>query len=115
EVLFSFKAIYHLRKYLMNRLDNVDALFITERKQYRRLSNRGIQREIRIIAENAKLEKRVSPHVLRHSFATITLNNGGDIVAIQHLLSHSDPGTTQRYAVLSDERKREQYKKYFVQ
>ena len=115
EVFFSFKALYHLKKYLMSRLDTEKALFITERRPYRRLSNRGIQREIAIIAKRAGLDKRVSPHVLRHTFATLTLNNGADIVAVQHLLGHADPATTQGYAVLSDEKKREQHRKYLVQ
>ncbi|PGT89229.1 site-specific tyrosine recombinase/integron integrase [Bacillus sp. AFS040349] len=115
EVYFSFKAIYHLRKYLMNRLDDEQALFVTERKPFRRLSHRGIQREIGIIAKEAKLEKMVSPHTLRHTFATLTINNGADLVAVQHLLGHSDPSTTQGYAVLSEERKRQAHKKYLVQ
>lgn len=115
EVYFSFKAIYHLRKYLMTRLDDEQALFITERRPYRRLSHRGIQREIGIIAIEAKLEKKVSPHTLRHTFATLTLNNGADLVAVQHLLGHSDPSTTQGYAVLSEERKRQAHRKYLVQ
>lgn len=115
EVFFSFKAIYHLKKYLMNRLDDEPALFITERQPYRRLSGRGIQREVEKIAKQANLQKNVSPHTLRHTFATLTLNNGADLVAVQHLLGHSDPATTQGYAVLSDERKREQHKRYLVQ
>lgn len=115
EVFFSFKAMYHLRKYLLSRQDEIEALFITERKPCRRLGHRAIQREISQIAKQARLEKRVSPHTLRHTFATLTLNNGADIVAVQHLLGHSNPATTQGYAVLSDERKREQYKKYLVQ
>ncbi|MCM3413506.1 site-specific tyrosine recombinase/integron integrase [Metabacillus litoralis] len=115
EVYFSFKAIYHLRKYLMNRLDDEQALFVTERRPFRRLSHRGIQREIGIIAKEAKLEKRVSPHTLRHTFATLTINNGADLVAVQHLLGHSDPSTTQGYAVLSEERKRQAHRKYLVQ
>lgn len=114
-VYLSFKALFHLKKYLKERDDNVDALMATERKPYRRLSKRGIQREIGIIAKNAGLDKKVSPHTLRHTFATLTLNNGADIVAVQHLLGHSSPSTTQTYAVLSDERKREQHKKYLVQ
>jgi len=115
EVYFSFKAMYYMRKYLMNRLDNEEALFITERKPYRRVGHRAIQREIGKIAELAGLEKKVSPHTLRHTFATLTLNNGADIVAVQHLLGHSSPSTTQGYATLSDARKREQHKKYLVQ
>lgn len=115
EVYFSFKAMYHLRKYLMSRIDQDEALFITERKPVRRVGNRAIQREIGKIAFQAGLEKKVSPHTLRHTFATLTLNNGADIVAVQHLLGHSNPSTTQGYAMLSDARKREQHKKYLVQ
>ncbi len=115
EVYFSFKAMYHLRKYLMNRTDKEEALMVTERKPHRRVQHRAIQREISKIAKLAGLEKKVSPHTLRHTFATLTLNNGADIVAVQHLLGHSDPSTTQGYAVLSDERKREQHKKFLVQ
>lgn len=115
EVYLSFKAMYHLNKYLKSRSDDCEALMITERKPYRRLSRRGIQREIKIIAKNAGIEDKVSPHVLRHTFATLTLNNGAELVAVQELLGHSSPDTTLRYARITEERKREQHKKYLVQ
>ncbi len=115
EVFFSFKAIYHLRKYLMNRVDDEPALFVTERKPYRRLSRRAIQRTIKIIAQRAGIEKNVHPHVLRHTFATLTLNNGADLSTVQAILGHVNPVTTQVYAKLMDERKREQYRRYLVQ
>jgi integrase/recombinase XerD len=115
EVYFSFKAMYHIKKYLMTRLDNEAALFVTERKPYRRLSNRGIQREIGIIAESAGLHKRVSPHTLRHTFASLTLNNGAELAAVQQLLGHESPATTQIYAQYTEEKKRDQHKKYLVQ
>ncbi|UII56697.1 tyrosine-type recombinase/integrase [Cytobacillus spongiae] len=114
EVYFSPKAMYHLRKYLMNRTDLEEALMITERKPYRRLSKRGIQREIAKIAQQAGLDKRISPHTLRHTFATLTLNNGADIAAVQALLGHEDPATTQIYAQLTEEKKRETHKKFLV-
>ncbi|WP_370222021.1 site-specific tyrosine recombinase/integron integrase [Cytobacillus sp.] len=114
EVYFSPKAMYHLRKYLMGRADDEDALMVTERKPYRRLSKRGIQREIGIIAKQAGLEKKISPHTMRHTFATLTLNNGADIAAVQALLGHEDPSTTQIYAQLTEEKKRETHKKYLV-
>jgi len=115
EVYFSFKAVFHLKKYLNNRKDAHPALFVTERKPFRRLSKRGFQREIKLIAESAGIQKKVHPHVMRHTFASLTLNNGADLSTVQTLLGHSNPGTTQIYAQLSDTRKREQYKKYLVQ
>ncbi|TYS46767.1 site-specific tyrosine recombinase/integron integrase [Bacillus infantis] len=114
EVYFSFKAMYHLRKYLGTRTDDCEALMVTHRKPYRRLTKRGIQREIAAIAKNAGLQSKVSPHVLRHTFASLTLNNGAEITAVQELLGHSSPDTTLRYARITEERKREQHKKHLV-
>lgn len=115
EVYFSFKAMYHLKKYLKSRPGECEALLTTERKPYRRLSGRGIQREVAKIAKLAGLEEKVSPHVMRHTFATLTLNNGAELVAVQELLGHSSPDTTLRYARITEERKREQHKKFLVQ
>lgn len=115
EVYLSFKALYHLKKYLKSRNDECEALFITERKPYRRLSNRGIQREVKKVASKVGLANKVSPHVLRHTFATLTLNNGAELVAIQELLGHSSPDTTIRYARITEERKHEQHRKFLVQ
>lgn len=115
EVYFSFKAMYHLRKYLLTRNDITPSLFVTERKPHRRLSRRGIQLEINKIAAAAGLSKHVTPHTLRHTFATLTLNNGADLVAVQELLGHENPATTQIYANITAERKREQHRKFLVQ
>ena len=114
EVYFSPKAMYHLKKYLNERDDDCEALMVTERKPIRRLCKRSIQREIKKIASYAGLAHKVSPHVLRHTFATLTLNNGAELVAVQELLGHSSPETTLRYAKITEERKREQHKKYLV-
>lgn len=114
EVYLSYKAMYHLKKYLNSRTDDSEALMVSERQPYGRLSKRGIQREIKQIAKNAGLESKVSPHVLRHTFATLTLNNGAELVAVQELLGHSSPDTTLRYAKVSEERKRQQHKQYLV-
>ncbi|WP_059049040.1 tyrosine-type recombinase/integrase [Paenibacillus senegalimassiliensis] len=115
EVYFSFKAMYHLDRYLSSRSDDCEALMVTERRPFRRLSRRGIQREIDVIAKAAGLAGKVSPHVLRHTFATLTLNNGAELVAVQELMGHSDPQTTLRYARITEERKREQHKRFLVQ
>lgn len=115
EVLFSFKAIYHLNKYLKSRTDDCEALFVTERKPSRRLSPRAIEREIEKIAKNAGIKKKVTPHTFRHTFGSLTLNNGAELAAVQAMLGHADPATTQIYAQITDEKKREQYKKFLVQ
>lgn len=115
EVFFSEKSFYHLRKYLMQRADNEDALFITHRKPYRRVSNRAIQREIGIIAKRTGLSKRIHPHVLRHTFATDLLNNGADLALVQALMGHDDPATTLVYTNISDERKRQAHRQYHAQ
>lgn len=115
EVYLSWRAMHHLKKYLFNRLDDEPALFVTERKPYRRLSKRGIQREIEKIGKKANLQKSVHPHVLRHTFATLTLNNGASLAAVQAFLGHEDASTTQIYAQLTNEKKREEYRKYLVQ
>lgn len=115
EVYLSYKAMYHLKKYVMSRLDDDPALFITERRPYRRVSNRAIQRAISIIADRSGVEKNVHPHTMRHTFATLTLNNGADLSSVQALLGHSDPATTQVYAQVSEAKKREAYRKHLVQ
>lgn len=114
-VYFSFKAAYHLKKYLMRRTDNVNALFVTERRPYRRLSEKGIQREVKVIANRSEVKKNVHPHIFRHTFATLMLNNGADLVAVQGLLGHTDPATTQIYATMTDERRKQSHKQYLVQ
>ena len=115
EVYLSYKALYHMKKYIMNRSDDDPALFITERRPWRRVSNRAIQREIKKIADRSGVQKNVHPHTMRHTFATLTLNNGADISSIQALLGHTDPATTQVYAQITSEKKKEAYRKHLVQ
>lgn len=85
-VYFSHKAFYHLKKYLMARTDNETALFVTERRPYHRLSNRGIQREIGKIASRTGIKKSIHPHTLRHTFAQRLVDNGADLSSVQGLL-----------------------------
>lgn len=114
-VYFSFKAKFYLEKYLENRKDDSDALFVTERKPHDRLGKRSIQRELEKIARNVVLSKKLTPHVMRHTFATLLLNNGAEISAVQRLLGHSNPGTTQTYAQMSKDNIKVQHNKFLVQ
>lgn len=115
EVFFSWKAAYHLKKYLARRKDMEPALFVTKRNPVRRLSSRAIQKEFKKISSRRGVEKKLHPHIMRHTMASLTLNNGANLEVVQSLLGHANPGTTQIYAQLNSGRRKEQYQKYLVQ
>lgn len=114
-VYLSFKALYHLNKYLNNRTDDCDSLFITLRKPYRAVGNRAIQREIDKIESRVSISKKLTPHVMRHTFAQLSMDAGIELADLQHLMGHSNPGTTLIYSNVSEERKQQAFKKYHVQ
>lgn len=114
-VYLSFKALYHLKKYLISREDVEEALFVTERKEYRRMGHRAIQREIGKVELASNISKKLHPHVMRHTFATLSTDAGIDLADLQHLMGHSSPSTTLIYANVSEERKQAAFKKYHVQ
>lgn len=114
-VPISYKAKVHIQKYLLSRQDDCEALFVTYRKPTRRLGRRAIEREIAKIGVQAGLKKHIFPHLIRHTTATLMLNNGAQLAAVQNLLGHSSPATTQVYLDVSDQYIQEQYRKHFVQ
>ena len=83
------------------------ALFLNARGG--RLSRQGCWKSLKGHAERAGLQARVSPHTLRHSFATHMLDGGADIRVVQELLGHASLATTQVYTLVSDARLREVY------
>jgi len=106
--------------YLAARLDNLPPLFLSYSRNniagtggdYRRLTSRSIQRLISKYARLAGITKHVSPHTMRHSFATDLLMNGADIRSVQSMLGHSSISTTQVYTHVTDEHLREVYEKF---
>lgn len=106
--------------YLSARIDNLPPLFLSYSRNnisstggdYRRLTSRSVQRIISKYARLAGITKHVSPHTMRHSFATDLLMNGADIRSVQSMLGHSSITTTQVYTHVTDEHLREVYEKF---
>ncbi len=109
-VFVSEEAAVRIQAYLDKRQDNTRPLFIrySGNKQinlsgnYYRLTARSIQRLVARYALLAGITKHVSPHTLRHSFATDLLMNGADLRSVQAMLGHSNISTTQIYTHVTD-------------
>lgn len=111
-VFINATAQVHVRKYIMSRLDECDALFVTERKPIRRMGRRSIQREIDKIMEQSGLQKNVFPHLIRHTFATHMINAGMPLNVLQEILGHDSPETTLIYASIDNKTIEHEYRKY---
>ena len=86
-----------------------DYLFLN--KDGDKLSDRYVRKIIDDIIVKASISMHVSPHMLRHTFATGMLNNGADLVSVKDLLGHESLNTTSIYTHVSDEKIREIYNK----
>jgi len=107
------KAIEALRAYLENGRPRLVGIR-PERRVFVNLRGGGLSRQglykiVRRHARTAGLEQRMSPHTLRHTFATHLLSGGCDLRSLQEMLGHADIGTTQIYTHLSTERLRDVY------
>ena len=96
------------RPYLI-RNEEEEALFVNVNGT--RLTRQGFWKIVKYYKEQAHIEKDITPHVLRHSFATHLLQNGADLKAIQTMLGHSDISSTQVYMQFQDPGIKNEYKK----
>jgi site-specific recombinase XerD len=123
-VFVSSSAADKLQTYLSSRRDDLPALFVNVSKHaansgtqkvdsnFRRLTPRSVQRLVQKYSKLAGITKHVSPHTMRHSFATDLLMNGADIRSVQAMLGHSDISTTQVYTHVTDQHLKEVHERF---
>ena len=116
-VFISDEAKKCVKDYLKARKDMSDGLFVhvgkeVVGKQVNPLTKRTVERIVKQYAIKAGISKRVTPHMLRHCFATDLLGNGADIRSVQALLGHSSLITTQIYTHVTDKHLRDIHKRY---
>lgn len=119
-IFISDDAVSWVSKYLDKRTDTLQPLFInhsggnkaTTDGNYKRLSARSVQRMVARYAKLAGITKHVSPHTLRHSFATDLLMNGADLRSVQAMLGHSNIATTQIYTHVTDPHLKDVHNKF---
>ena len=120
-VFLSDTARNAIKAYLKERKDFDDAMFIQYGKIHKkeevknkelRLTSRSVQRIIKRYATIAGITRKVTPHTMRHSFATDLLSNGADLRSVQALLGHANIATTQIYTHVTDKHLRDIHKKF---
>ncbi|MFC1781031.1 tyrosine recombinase XerC [Planctomycetota bacterium] len=108
----ALQTIQHYMEYRNRRAQNnsnFDSKVLFVNKHGRRLSTRSVRRKMDKYLKMAGLDPAISPHTLRHSFATHMLNNGADLRSVQELLGHQSLSTTQVYTHLTTTRLKEVY------
>lgn len=119
-IFISSQAADWLNRYMNERHDQFQPLFIhfsgtqneSENGMYARLTARSVQRLIKRYTRAAGITKDVTPHTLRHSFATDLLQNGADLRSVQGLLGHANVSTTQIYTHITDQQLRSVHESY---
>ena len=107
------KAINSIREYVEERnikgLGNNKALFLN--KSGKRITDRSVRRIVLKYIKDTSIKERISPHTLRHSFATHLLNRGADLRSVQELLGHKNLSTTRIYTHVTMDRLKSVYDK----
>jgi site-specific recombinase XerD len=120
-VFLTESAKRSIKEYLKKRTDMEEAMFIqlsqvgaekNKKNNTTRLTSRSMERIVKYYAIKAGISKKVTPHVIRHSFATDLLQNGADIRSVQMMLGHSNIATTQIYTHVTDKQLKDVHKKF---
>ena len=120
-IFISKSAADRVQDYLDARSDSLPALFLNNSRNlqavdtsgdFRRMTVRSVERIVEKYARLAGITKQVSPHTLRHSFATDLLMNGADLRSVQSMLGHADISTTQIYTHVTDAHLQEIHDKF---
>ena len=118
-VFLSPTAKKAVAEYIKKRGDMSDALFVSygkgapkNTKDLPRLTSRSVERLVKQYAIKAGITRKVTPHVIRHSFATDLLENGADLRSVQALLGHANIATTQIYTHITDKHLREVHRAF---
>lgn len=120
-VFISDEARQAIQKYIDKRDDMDEALFVqikigknkvAKHRDSFRLTPRSVERIVKHYAIKAGISKKVTPHVIRHSFATDLLRNGADLRSVQIMLGHANIATTQIYTHVTDSELRNIHKKF---
>lgn len=114
-VFLSPAAKRSIKEYISKRKDMDDALFVSYgrgQKESSRMTPRSVERMVRERAVTAGVSKKVTPHTLRHVFATDLLQNGADLRSVQALLGHANITTTQVYTHVTDRHLQEIHKNF---
>lgn len=113
EVYFDAKTKLHLKEYLSKRNDNNDALFVSLRKPYQRLSISGIELIIRNLGVSTNIN-RVHPHKFRRTLATMAIDKGMPVEQVQKLLGHVKIETTMHYALVNQSNVKISHRRYIA-
>lgn len=107
---FDEPTIKIINEYLKTRKDKIPALFISG--QYRRITVQRVEQILHVLSAEAGIEKNVTPHTIRHTFASDLRLNGADLLTVMKQLNHSSITTTQIYTHIGKEQSDENHAKY---